>query len=169
MRGVCRIIVAVAAAAVMLTAMSSCGGAVRRRVAVEDILSVARLGLSGAEVELRVRNGLRRDIVLESCTLRLGVAAGELASAELRGGAVSAGGTCGGVRLRFRVSSVSPSAVQALWRRFAAGGIDDVTVDAEATVRIGRRTYKIYAAERNLSEILSNFGVSKEELSTWFQ
>lgn len=158
---------ATAVAAMLLTA--ACGGGVRNRVEVEDVVSVARLGWSGADVELRVTNRLHRDLSLESCRVWFRTRSGVLAEAELRGGAAIARRTTEQVRMRFRVSSANPSAMPALWRRLAAGETDDIWIDAEAAVRIGGRERKIYAQGRRLSEILSNFGVPEAALPAWFQ
>ena len=149
--------------------LPSCGGGGRQRVAVESVESVSRLGWSGAEVVLRVRNDLGRDVALDECRIIFRTESGTLAQAELRGGAAVARRSTGRVALRIRITSVNPSAMQVLWRRLAAGDIGTVRLDIEAAVRIGSRKRKIYAAERSLSEILCNFGVSKDDLPTWFQ
>ena len=148
---------------------SSCGRMVQRRVAVESVGSVERLGWSGADVTLRVRNDLRRDITLDSCRVAFRVPAGLLATAELRGGASMERRTTDNVKLRLKIVSENPSAMQVLWRRMAVGETGDVTLDAEAVVRIGGRERKIYVPEEKLSEILRNFGVSEEDFATWFQ
>ena len=139
--------------------LPSCGGGARQRVAVEGVESVARLGWSGFEAVLTVRNDLGRDVSLDECRILFRTESGTLAQADLRGGATVARRSTGSVTLRFRITSVNPSAMQALWRRLAAGDLGAVLVDVEAAVRTGGRERKIYVAERSLSEILSNFGV----------
>lgn len=153
----------------MIVLSVSCGGTVRKRVAVEGVESVSRLGWSGVDITLSVRNDLRRDIVLDSCRVAFRTGGGVLAMAELRGGAEIGRLTTAPVRMRFKIISANPSAMQALWRSMAAGGSEAMMFDTEAVVRIGGRERRIYAPTRNLSEILSNFGVSEDDFATWFQ
>ena len=147
----------------------SCGGMVQRRVAVESVESVERLGWSGADITLRVRNGLRRDVMLDSCRIDCRVPSGVLATAELRGGVSIDRLTAGDVRLRMKISSANPSAMQLLWRRMADGNTGDMLLDVEAAVRIGGSKRRICAPALSLSEILRNFGVSEDDFATWFQ
>lgn len=149
--------------------LPSCAGMVQRRVAVEGVGPVSRLGWSGADAVLTVRNDLGRDVTLDSCRITFRTASGTLAQAELRGGATVARRSAGSVRLRLKITSDNPSAMQALWRRLAGGDIDGVVLDIDAEAHIGRRRHKIYAEGRSLSEILSNFGVPNSEFATYFQ
>lgn len=147
----------------------SCGRMVQRRVAVESVESFERLGWSGVDVTLTVRNDLRRDIALDSCRVAFILPSGILARAELRGGASIERQTTADVRLRFKIVSENFLALQFLWLRMASGETDDTLLDIEAVVRIGGRQHKIYAPARNLSEILRKFGVSEDDFPTRFQ
>lgn len=158
----------VLAVAVLLAAVS-CAGAARRLVAVESIDSVGRLGWSGIETCATVRNDLRRDLHLDSCRIVFRVGTGVLAAAELRGGAMIARQSESPVRLRFKIVSDNPSAMQLLWRKMAAGETGDLLLDIDAAVRIGSRERKICMPQRSLSEILRNFGVAEDDFAAWFQ
>ena len=150
-------------AVVSLLTMVSCGRTVQRKLAVESVESVERLGFSGADIRLSVRNDLRRDIVLDSCRVEFCLPAGALLHAELRGGAVAPARSRSTVRLRMKITSVTPAALQVLWRSFAGGAAGEAMLNIDAVVHYGRRERKIYARQVSLSEILSNFGVPEND------
>ena len=152
--------------AVMALLAVSCGSAVRR-VGVESVDSVAPAGWSGLSATLTVRNDMRRELRLESCRLVFRSDSGELAQADLRGEAAVAARTTSQVRLLFRVTSVSPSVFQYLWRRIVAGRADEVKVDVDAVVQIGSHRRRICARERDLSEIIRTFGVTEQDFLRW--
>ena len=156
----------------MLTALSlscaSCADAVRRRVAAESVDAVRPAGLSGVQVTLTVRNDLRRDIALDSCRLDFRLPSGARVQAELRGGAELPRRTTRQVNLRFKISTDIRSAMQLAGHVMNGGSTDGVTVDIRAVARIGGRERRIYAPQRNLSEILCNFGEPKDESADRF-
>lgn len=147
----------------------SCSRMAQQRVTVESVDSVERLGWSGTEIALTVRNGLLRDIRLDSCRMTIRTASGTVVGAELRGGAAIGKQTTQQVRLRFKITAENPSAMQSLWHRLSSGEVQDVTVETHAAAEIGRSRRKIYRPARSLSEILRNFEVSEDDFSTWFQ
>lgn len=152
-----------------LCTLASCGRQMQRRIRIEGVESVERHGWSGADITLRVNNGTRRDIALDSCTVHLFSADSlRLGTLELRGGAGIARRTGASVRLRMKIRTESPAAAQALWRRLSEGRAGGVLVSTDAAVRAGSRGRRISTGLLPLSSILNIFGVSDEEFSVLF-
>ena len=158
-----------AAIVAVVLSLTSCGRSLQRKVAVEALESVEMVGLSGVDINLRVRNDTRKNLSLDSCRVAFRLPSGVLLRGELRGGASVGPRTTETARLRMKITSARITALPSLLGRLSRGDVSDVTVDLEAVARLGSHQRKIYAPGMSLSKILSNFGVSEKELSTYFQ
>ena len=154
----------------VLLCCTSCGRAALRKVHVMAVESVERRAWSGADIALRVDNGMKRDLPLDSCTVEIFSPSGRLLSLELRGGVSVPARKVSTAVLRMKFHAGSPAAIQSLWRRLLSGDTEPVRLRAGFVVRIGDgRSQRIYTRPSSLSEILNIFGVTKEEFSSYFQ
>lgn len=170
MRSFARFTVRLAAVAAVMLAAVSCGESiVRRRLQLEGVESVSRLGWSGLEIGLRVSNRFRRDVKVDSCRLIFVTADGNrLAVMEMRGGVTLPRRATSGVRVRMKVTSVSPAAIQLLWRRLSRGEAGDIEVAGEIVAGMGKRRREISFGRVPVSEILNIFGMSEQDFGAYF-
>lgn len=162
------------AALTLLAAVSllpSCRSAVEKtaaKIRIEAVEQIDRHALSGVDLTLRVNNGSGYKLVLRDASLTLWFAGACVGDVTLREGVEVPRRTTQSVMTRWRLRINDPIALFALSSRLGAGDLSQVCVSYEVHGRGGPAKVNISQEMIPLSDFLRIFGLTIEEVKTYF-
>ncbi len=156
---------------VLCAGMTSCRRAAekaRENIRIEEVERVEPRGFTGLDLVLRVRNDTGYKIRLEHVSLDLFVGSSRVVEAVLRESVEVPRHTVGSFAVRWRIRIADPLALYALARRLRKNDLSDIVVSYAVEGRGGPASINISRERVPLSEFLSTFGISSEELQNYF-
>ena len=150
--------------------LGSCGRAVERareRIRLEAVESVRRLGFSGAEAVVRVRNDSRGRLVLREADLEFFLGGRPVLSARLHRQVEVPRRTTERVVTRWRLQILDPMALPVLTGRLRAGEIGQVAVSCRIRGRGGPVRVNISQEMMPLSDFLNIFGLTLQDVQNY--
>lgn len=150
----------------------SCRKAVERareKIRIEAVESVGQRGLTGIDATVRVANGTRHRLLLESARLDLYYDGTRAGSVMLCDAVEVPKRTTASVRTQWRVRIADPLASYALARRVRRGDLSPVRVSYAIDGRGGPVPVHVAEEMVPLSQFLSNFGLTVEDLKNWLR
>lgn len=160
-------------ATVLLAASGiGCGavsGDASRRVSVDSVGCIRRLGSAGAEAELWLRNDSGRTLVLRRARIALRCDGLPVGTLELHAPVRIARRSATHVVSRWRVRSDEPMAFRVLERRLRSGDLAGIEVGCDLRGRSGVIPANISTGMMPLSDFLNTFGLSADELKQFLE
>lgn len=152
--------------------LGSCRRAVekaRRNIRVEAVEKIELQGLTGAEVVLRVRNDTGYKLVLDNARLDIYYGRSRVGDIALREGVEVARRTTGSVSTRWRIRISDPLALYVLAKKIERNDLSEVAVSFSAEGRGGPAPVKISREMVPLSEFLTIFGLTMQDLKNYLK
>ena len=150
--------------------LGSCGRAVERareRIRLEAVESVRRLGFSGAEAVVRVRNDSRSRLVLSEADLEFFLGGRPVLSARLPRPVEVPPPPPQRVVTRWRLPILHPLALPRLTRRLRAGELGPGAVSCRLRGRRGPVRVNISQEMMPLSDFLNIFGLTLQDVQNY--
>lgn len=148
----------------------SCRRAVERareKIRVEAVEPVRRMGFSGAEAVVRVRNDSRSRLVLREADLEFFLGGRPVLSARLHRPVEVPRRTTERVVTRWRLQILDPMALPVLTGRLRAGEIGQVAVSCRIRGRGGPVRVNISQEMMPLSDFLNIFGLTLQDVQNY--
>lgn len=152
--------------------MSSCRRAAekaRRNIRIEAVESVERRGQGGFEIVLRVMNNTGYKLELESAAFEILYAAKRVGSVTLRESVEVPKRTTQSVATQWQLRISDPLALYIMARKINAGDISQVSISLDVKGRGGPAQVNISRERVPLSEFLSTFGLTLNDIKTYLK
>lgn len=152
--------------------MASCRRAAekaREKIRIEAVESVQRMGFSGAEAVVHVKNGTRYRLALQEARFDIFYSDRRVVTFRLHEAVEVPRRTTGRVVTRWKMSVPDPLAYLALSGRLRAGDISRVAVSCEIVGRGGPARVNISHEMMPLSDFLNIFGLKFQDLKNYLE
>lgn len=154
----------------VVATMSSCRKAVEKaqhNIRVEAVEKIERQGLTGAEVVVRVMNNTAYKLVLDAAQIDIYYADGRVGSVVLREAVEVPRRTTDSFRTLWRLKISDPLALYVLAKKVQSGDLSQIGVSYALEGRGGPAPVKISRDRVPLSEFLSTFGLTLQDVKNY--
>lgn len=139
----------------------------KRNIRIEAVEKVERIGISGAEVVVRVDNGSRYNLALTAAEFGLYYADARVGTIVLMQPVEVPRRTNLAVTTRWRLKISDPLALYLLARKASGGEWDQIAVSCSVEGRGGPAPVKFSREKMPLSDFLNTFGVSIRDIENY--